>query len=458
MILAIDCGSTNHKVALFDERLRRLARASRPVLYTVRTAERVEFDPEKTWRDTIELIREVCSAAQLTPHQIKTIALTSQANTFTLVNAADTPVTPFISWLDKRATEEAAELNRLLGAGFHKHCSFPHPSPQLQVSKLLWLSRHLPTTVRAGTRAMALPSFLAWRLAGLHCTDANLAAMSGMYSLQEQSWWTEGLAACGWAEKDCGQVVAPGEPVPVECQCIELNLSPELEIVFAGNDQTAGAFANGIRDGGLVLTLGTALVAYRFVGDEAGPYPAAGGWGIYPSGGFYELMARDEGCNALDWAVEQTMPGQEAEFFRLATTAPIGSASFFPQLMHTPDAWIGSPGIAAKARAVLEGISFSLRELVEGMAANRGAKEATSVIGGGSANPFWLAMLANVLNRPIRRGNGDNLLGAAMMARPAITPEPNNASDCFLPDADQVEEYERVFKSWQQHAAVAISA
>ena len=305
---------------------------------------------------------------------------------------------------------------------------------------------------------MSLPSFLAWQLAGLHSTDTNLAAMSGMYSLQEQSWWTGGLAASGWAKEDCGQVVAPGEPVPTECQCIELNLSPELEIVFTGNDQTAGAFANGIRDGGLVLTLGTALVAYRFAGNQAGPYSAAGWWGIYPGGGYYELMARDEGCNALDWAVEQTMPGQEAEFFRLATTAPVGSASFFPQLMHTPEAWIGSPGIAAKARAVLEGISFSLRELVEGMAANRGAKETISVIGGGSANPFWLAMLANVLNRPIRRGHGDNLLGAAMMARPAVTPKTINVADCFLPDTHRVEEYECVFQAWQQHASVALPA
>lgn len=453
MILAIDCGSTNHKVALFDERLRRLADAARPVVYTVRTAERMEFDPERIWRDTVELIREVCHMVQIAPCEIKTIALTSQANTFTLVNPSGETVVPFISWLDKRATAESAELSSKLGADFHRHCSFAEPSAQLQISKLLWLTRNYTQLMSPATkdmRIMSLPTFLAWRLAGFHCTDANLAAMSGLYSLQQRDWWGDALWVCGWATDACGQIVATGAKISAKRACVELDFSPQLQITFAGNDQTAGAFANNIRNGGLVLTLGTALVAYRFAGEQPGPYPAAGWWGIFPGGGFYELMARNEGCAALDWSVEQILPGNEAGFFRLATTAPLGSAMFFPQLMHAPKAWNGGADMAAKARAVLEGISFSLRELVEGMDNNRGAKEPVSVIGGGSANPFWLGMVANVLNRPVRRGYGDNLLGAAMMARPSVQPPVNDANGVFAPDAKLVAEYDAAFRKWQE--------
>ena len=456
MILAIDCGSTNHKLALFDEQLRRLADVSRPVVYSVRDAERVEFDPEVVWRDTVEMIREACQHAGISPRDIKTIALTSQANSFTLTDAAGRALTPFISWLDKRATRESADLTEKLGQEFHQHCSFPTPSPQLQISKLLWVARNqssLTSAVTEQSKVMSLATFLAWRLAGLHCTDANLAAMGGMYSLAQHDWWKAALAACSLTAENMGRVVLVGESIQAKKQCVDLEFSPDLKIVFAGNDQTAGALANGIRRGGLVLTLGTALVAYRFAGAQPGPYPAAGCWGHFPDGGFYELMARDEGCHALDWAVEQLLPGREAEFFQLATTSPAVNAQFFPQKIFSPDAWSGSSDLAAKARAVLEGISFSLRELVEGMAANRGAREVVSVIGGGSANAFWLQMVANVLNRPVQRGHDDNLLGAAMMARPGVEPPSRNRSELLYPDAKSVADYDAAFKRWQKEGA-----
>jgi xylulokinase len=376
--------------------------------------------------------------------------LASQAQTFTLLNVEGEAVIPFLSWADKRAQEESAELTERMGARFHHHCSFPAPLPQLQLSKLLWLARRLPLALRARTRVVSLPAFLALRLAGLHCCDSNLAAMSGLYSLTGGDWWPEALSACSLGVENCGQVVEIGTAVPALARCPELELSPELRIVFAGNDQTAGAYGNGTE--GLVLTLGTALVAYRFAGATAGPFQAAGCWGPYPGGGYYKLVTRDEGCAALDWAVAQLMPGDEPGFLQLAASAPGGGALFYPQRIHTPDAWVGSANSAVRARAVLDGICFSMRELVDDMSPAESAREAVTAIGGGSANSLWLTMLANVLNRSVRRGQGDILLGAALLARPGIKPSPSASAACFPPESKQVEEYEQVYHAWQQHA------
>jgi xylulokinase len=457
MLLAIDCGSTNHKVALFDERLDRRAICSEPVRYTVRNAERVEFDPEWIWNTTLSLIRKACKNASIPPSEINTIALASQAQTFTLLDPSGKAVMPFISWADKRATNESAQVASQLGDVFRFHCSFPTPLPQLEISKLLWTSRHYPDWFSSNKRVAALPSFLALRLAGLHITDNNLAAMSGLYSCRENDFWSAALNCCGVDRQQLGELVTIGQSISAADTCSELSFAQDLRLVCAGNDQTAGAFGNGCRSGKTVLTLGTALVVYRYVGDSPGPFQNAGCWGPYPGGGFYELAACDEGCAALDWAVEQMMPGNETRFFEIASSAVPGTTLFFPQRMHHADAWQGkSDSVASLARAVLEGICFRARQMLQQELNLTLESAPLCVVGGGSQSRFWLEILANVLDYPVCQGEGDILLGAAMIARPETTPPLDARSRVIEPTSATAAQYDDQYHCWlerSQHLA-----
>lgn len=449
MILTIDCGSTNHKVALYDERLQRLAACSIPVTYIVREPARAEFDPEKIWQDTVTLVHQVCALAKITPADIRTITIASQAQTFTILNGAGCPMMPFISWMDKRAEAESAGLTQRLGNGFHCHCSFPAPMPQLQLTKLLWLSRNQPALLKDAAAIVSLPGFLSLRFSGLNLIDANLAAMSGLYSLALGDWWPAALDAVGLRREQLGGLVKVGAAVPARHACQELSFSPQLKIVFAGNDQTAGAYANAVRSGQLVLTLGTALVVYRYGGEMPGPYHQGSCWGPYPGGGYYELTTYDEGCAALDWAVGKLMPGHEADFMKQAESASPGVAHFYPQCMHAESAWTGPSGLAARARAVLEGICFSARQLIEDDLKVRLGGNSIVVIGGGSQNSFWLQIAADILNCPVRRGEGDILLGAAMMARPGGAAPIRQTETVVTPNPYVAEAYGRIYHSWQ---------
>jgi xylulokinase len=454
VILAVDCGSTNHKVALYDAQLNRLAVCSTPVVYAVRDAARVEFDAAKIWQDTVELIRRACARAEITPAQIGTVSIASQAQTFTLLDANGRPLMPFISWMDKRAEAQSAELARRFGGVFHRHCSFATPLPQLQLSKLLWLRERHAGEFGPAAKIVTLPAYLALRLAGVHATDRNLAAMNGLYSLALSDWWPEALETAEVRREQIGELVNAGDAVVARRACAEFGFAPRLKIVFAGNDQTAGAYANASRSGQLVLTLGTALVVYRYAGETPGPYQRGGCWGPYPGGGFYELATRDEGCAALDWAVSRLMPGDESGFMERAETAPPGAAMFFPQRMHTDAAWSGPADVAARARAVLEGICFSARQLIEDDLRVPPGGKPVVVIGGGSRNRFWLQIAANVLNCPVRRGEGDILLGAAMIARPDVTPSLRAGEAVVTPEPAAVAVYERVYRDWVPQATV----
>jgi sugar (pentulose or hexulose) kinase len=455
MLLALDCGSTNHKVAIFDENLERKATRAAPVQYTVRDAERVEFEPGWVWNTTLSLIRQACQDAGIKPSQIETIALTSQAQTFTLLDNSDRAVIPFLNWADKRAVGESADIARELGHDFTLHCSFGFPLPQLQLSKVLWLRRHHPEKFDSGIRVISLPSFLGLRLAGVHVSDVNIAGMSGLCSCRENAWWSPALKICELQPAQMGELVLLGQAVNARKNCSELGLLPDVRIVCAGNDQTAGAFGNGCSEGKPVLTLGTALVVYRYAGRVPGPFETKGCWGPYPGGGFYELAACDEGCAALDWAVEQIMPGNEPRFFKLASTAAPGAALFYPQRMYTPQAWEGTNDAASRARAVLEGICFRARQMLQQELKLELTDTALCVVGGGSQSSFWLQILANVLNHPVIRGEIDILLGAAMLAKPGITAPTKACAEIFEPTSSIVAIYEERYKSWLETSSRA---
>jgi len=465
--LSVDWGSTYLKSSLFDGGLARLAEGSVPVRYKVREAGRVELDASEMWESTAGLMRQTCTAAGIEPCEITRVALTGQAQTFAILDAAGRPLTPFLSWLDRRAVEEPARIAEELGVEFHQHCSFPHPTPLLQACKVLWLRRNHPELLGPGARVAPLTGLLALRLAGVNATDRNLAAMSGLYSLRAGGWWAGALRACGLRAEQLPALLDVGARLTARVRCEEIAFRPGLEVLFAGNDQTAGAFGNDCRRAEMVVTLGTALVAYRYAGDLPGPYSPDGCWGPYPGGGFYELAVQDEGTSAMDRARGQLLPGQDiGAFMSCAESAWAARRSrrpgakevqkgegdevfFYPGRMGPGGAWVGAGDRDVRALAVLEGISFALRRLIVEDLRCGSAESPVCVIGGGSKSRFWLQLLADVLNCPVRRGEGDALLGAAAMARPGMRPPTPDRSDLLLPDGRRAALYDDLYRKWR---------
>lgn len=66
-----------------------------------------------------------------------------------------------ILWMDHRAEQETAEIN----AAKHPLLQYVggQVSLEMEIPKLLWLKRHLPTTYEGIWRAFDLPDFLTWR-------------------------------------------------------------------------------------------------------------------------------------------------------------------------------------------------------------------------------------------------------------------------------------------------------
>lgn len=443
IVISLDCGTTNFKAALFDGTLQRLAETSLPIRSLAQGIERVELDADELWKTTQELIHHTCQRAGIKYSQVSHLAITSQAQTFILLDEKHRPLTPLISWLDRRATALLPQLSQALGQDFSKHSSFPKPLALLQVAKLFWLKTYSPDLLARARLVAPLPTWLSLQLGGEAVIDDNLIAMSGLYSLQEKAYWQDALDLCGIHVSQLPTVVKAGSATP----------GSERSIILAGNDQTCGAIANDCSSEVWISTLGTALVAYRLAGERKGPYHPSGCWGPFPKGGFYELATQDYGCAALDWAHHLLFPGTEIEaFFQAALQAdpplPQEELLFYPHLIGNSSAWIGSGTQCQMARAVLEGIGFELRRLIFNELGANSDLQKIVVIGGGSRNDFWLQMLADILGIVIQRGDGDSLAGAARLTLPEVILVTGSPRRVWIPTESRVVMFRDIYQKW----------
>ncbi|MCB1452714.1 MAG: Hsp70 family protein [Rhizobiaceae bacterium] len=153
----------------------------------------------------------------------------------------------------------------------------------------------------------------------------------------------------------------------------------------------------------------------------------------------------------------------------LAEDAPPGAEGlmFHPYLMGErspywdPNLRGDFVGLAARhrlahfARAVLEGVAYSIRDCLEAVVALGQPIETLFLIGGAARSPLWQRILADVLGRPlVKPGVEDAAFGAAMVAGVAagVFTDAAHAVECCVrtahtiqPDAARTSLYERYF-------------
>lgn len=411
MILAIDLGSTSFKAAVFDARLREVAMGSHRLVHRFGAGGHVDVDVASVHA----ALRGALEAAKVRGRDIRIIALTSQAQTFTLVDARGRAQRPFISWQDSRAIKACADLKRLL-KDFAEHSSFGDLLPALQVSLL----RH----VRPGRGLMALklPSYVVRLLSGESVTDDNIAAMSGLYSMPLRAWWPDALRACGLREAQLPRVVPVGEvAADTAAAARHFGLPAGIPIVLAGNDQTAGGYAAALeKRQSLLITLGTAQVAYAC--SARMPKPAPGVIrGPYPGGLFYRMAADGCGGAVVNWAKTILKDcGDDNRYFDQAGRAPRGchGLAFDASLDVGKGGWrnLGLHHTEADmARSVIESLSRRMADMVRGLGV-RVKGQTVLAAGGGSLRPLWRQEVADALGARLVTTEANPLLGAARMA------------------------------------------
>ncbi|MDQ3300466.1 MAG: FGGY-family carbohydrate kinase, partial [Myxococcota bacterium] len=152
----------------------------------------------------------------------------------------------------------------------------------------------------------------------------------------------------------------------------------------------------------------------------------------YPAGAYFVENPGWLSGGAVRWAAALMGLGSDAELDALATAAPPGAGGiiFVPALagamtpVWRPHARGTFHGLGANhdrshlARAVLEGLAFACRDVVERLASMGLASDRVLVLGGGSRSRVWAQIRADVLGKPHDLAHDPDTcpVGAAMLA------------------------------------------
>jgi len=223
-----------------------------------------EIDFDLFFNTTNDLISE-CLADQIAKRStVEALLITSQAQTFTVVDVDFSPIHKGIVWLDERAEKEAAYLKGQL-PDFANATGFNNPVPGLYISKLLWLKQNEPTIFKKAKAFPLINEYLVYKLTGKFYTDVTSFGMSGMYDFRRNSINPELLTILGLTEDlfpTIENAAVKGELISQQMQQ-EWKLNYRFPVFLCGNDQGASACGAGVKKSGDVnINFGTAMVFY----------------------------------------------------------------------------------------------------------------------------------------------------------------------------------------------------
>ncbi len=452
LLLGLDLGTSSVKAVLFDPATSQtLAVAGQEYPLYKPAPDRAEQNPEEWQQATVAVVRRVIEQAGR--KDVAGISFSGQMHGTVLLDRAGRPLHPAIIWADQRSAAACTTLTATLGAERYAAVTGTLPAVGFQGATLLWLAHHEPDLL-AQTHQVILPKdYVRLRLTGSIATEVSDAASTGVFDIIRQTWATEILAAVGLPERIFPPVLAStavaGQLTPRAAA--DLGLAAGIPVIAGCADQPAQAIGNGlIRPGKASVTTGSGGQVFVPVQSVLRTDPRLHVFNHAVPHMWYVLGAILSAGLSLRWLRHLTGLAGAADAYPIlsaeAAAIPPGADGliFLPYLSgeRTPHmdplargAFVGLSSYHSRghlARAVMEGVSFALRQALEISLSLGGQVETIIAAGGGADSAVWRQIQADVLGLPLRQSllSEQAGVGAALLAGVGAGIYPTLAEAC----------------------------
>ena len=479
-IISVDVGTSMIKAVAYGSDGEELGLARRASTVLRERPGWAEQDMHEVWS---AVANTVSAAAAQAGEPVEAISVTGQGDGCWLVDAALQPTGHAILWNDARATgivnewaAIGAEAELFAISGTRTFAGLPH-------AIMAWLRTNDPARLERSRYSLSCDGWVFACLTGTAAIDESDAAAPFLdVSLRNYSTRTLELLGIDWMEHFLPELLPDNNRVRplAPGTAAVLGLAPGTPVVLAPYDIVATAIGAGsVSPGSASTILGTTLCTQAIVQNHpAGTSVAGATIPFGPPGQYLRAFPTLAGTEVLAWAAAMLGLADAAAVCRLATHAPPGAGGLVclpylspageraPFLDHQARGMLMGLSFehtsAHVARAVVEGLSFVIRDCLE---ASRMVPAELRLCGGGANSDAWSQIIADIIGVPTVRPAAAEVgaMGAFMVAKVALCDVPDlptaartfaRERDFFIP-GPRSDEYQSAFAGFQALRSVA---
>ena len=372
-----------------------------------------EQNPEDWWIAFCEGIKKLI--ADIDKSLVKGISVAGQMHGLVILDKDDNVIRPAILWNDTRTGEETDYLNEVVGkqklSDFTSNIAFAG----FTAPKILWVKENEPENFNRIEKIMLPKDYINYRLTGVHSTDFSDASGMLLLDVKNRKWSKEMMDICSVSENQLPELFESYQSIGTvkETTAEEFGIASNVVVAAGAGDNAGAAIGNGTSGNGKCnISLGTSgtifISAENHSLDENNALHS-----FCHADGKYHLMAcmlSAASCNK--WFCDNIL--MEKDYSSVQNNIDndmLGrnNVFFLPYMMgeRSPVNDCDASGVFIGLRpnttreemllAILEGVSFAVKDNIE-IAKKLGINiEKSTVCGGGAKSDLWLKVLSNVL-------------------------------------------------------------
>jgi len=415
-LLAHDLGTTGNKATLFDDNGRLVANHLAPYSVSYPQASWAEQDPIEWWQAVCSATRALLAQANISPGDVAAVTFSGQMMGIVPIDANGNPLRSAIIWADQRAVAEANFIAERCGSDLVYQRTGHRISPAYLAAKILWVKTHQPDCYAATHRFLCAKDFIAFKLTGCAVTDFSDASGSNLFDLESRTWSTDLIDSIGLDADKFPEVHASTDIIGevTHAASKETGLKIGTPVVIGGGDGAcAGVGAGVVQSGDGYAYIGSSSwISFAsetpildpqqrvFTFHHLHPQLYAPMGTMQAAGGARDWLIRQIG-DVGDAAIGDVAPGANG---LICLPYLIGERSpwWNPQARGAFVGLTMNHSRAEMTRAMLEGVCFNLRLILDALESQGTPIPTIRLIGGGAQSAVWRQMLADVFARPVQ--------------------------------------------------------
>jgi len=418
LLLAIDIGTGSARAALVSLSGSILAFAAKEYEQIVPRFAWSQQRPQTWWDGVVFVIRQVLEAAPEAAERIGGIAACGQMHGTVLIDEYGELVVEEVPlWNDKRTRELVARFQRDHDANALRPATANPPAVAWPAFKLAWIKENAPKAYNAARTFLTPKDYVNFKLTGERRIDFCEASCSYMFDIRTRDWSKELLRILDLDADKLPPLGAASDMLgKITHEAAQMTgLREGTPVAIGAGDFPAALLGSGVTRPGQVSEITGTSTLVAVVSDWPAVDPSIANL-FCVTGNWAAFTIVDATGDSIRWArsLFQSAGRDYDSLGALADNVPAGSEG----LLFLP--FLNGERFARKAnsraqffgltsrhtaghlhRAILEGVGFASKRLIESMKTKGYQFNRIIAAGGGAKSRLWLEIKASIYNCPI---------------------------------------------------------